>query len=213
MKIEDINLRQVDFTDYYASIKKKNQIYLHHTAGSVDGERQFGFWQGDPVKVATCVCISRDGEVVQGFSSRYWAYHLGMRSGHFADHGLEYRNLDMGSIGIEICNWGWLKERGGEFYTYVGSKLPADRVERLDKPFRGHEYWEAYTDAQIESVRKLLLLWRDQYGIDVSYKEDIWDVNRRALSGENGLYTHNSVRPDKADVYPSAGLIKMLKEL
>ena len=213
MKIEDINLRRVDFTDYYASTTKKSQIYLHHTAGSAEGERQFGFWQGDPVKVATCVCVSRSGEVVQGFSSKYWAYHLGMRGSHFANYGLGYKNLDMGSIGIEICNWGWLTKKGDKFYTYVGSELSSDKVVKLDKPFRGHEYWEAYTDAQIESVRKLLLLWKETYGIDVRYNEDIWDVTKRALAGENGVFTHNSVRPDKTDVYPNPGLIEMLKSL
>jgi len=213
MDIKDIKIRSVEFTDYYASMHKKVQIYLHHTAGSAEGERQFGFWQGDPVKVATCVCVSRNGEVVQGFSSKYWAYHLGMRSSHFANHGLSYKNLDMGSIGIEICNWGWLKERDGKFYTYVGSELPRDRVVKLDKPFRGHEYWEAYTDEQIESVRKLLLLWSDRYGIDLAYNDDIWDVSKRALSGENGVFTHNSVRPDKTDVYPDPRLIEMLRGL
>jgi N-acetyl-anhydromuramyl-L-alanine amidase AmpD len=213
MDISEINLKSVVFDDYYASTKTKNQIYLHHTAGSAEGERQFGFWQGDPIKVATCVCVSRNGEVVQGFSSKYWAYHLGMRGTHFATHGLPYKNLDMGSIGIEICSWGWLTERDGKFYTYVGSELPSHRVMKLNQPYRGHQYWEDYTDEQVESVRKLLLLWKDRYGIDVSYNEDIWDISKRALTGENGVFTHNSVRPDKTDVYPNPKLVAMLKGL
>ena len=213
MNVSDINIKSVEFDDYYASMKTKNQIYLHHTAGSAEGERQFGFWQGDPVKVATCVCISRDGTVVQGFSSKYWAYHLGMRNSHFAAHGLPYKNLDMGSIGIEICNWGWLTKKGDKFYTYVGSELPSHRVMKLEEPFRGHQYWENYTPDQIESVRKLLLLWKERYGIDVSYNHDIWDVSKRALAGENGVFTHNSVRPDKTDVYPNPALVSMLKGL
>jgi hypothetical protein len=106
-----------------------------------------------------------------------------------------------------------LKEKDGKFYTYVGSELPRDRVVKLEKPFRGHEYWEAYTDEQIESVRKLLLLWSDRYGIDLTYNDDIWDVTKRALSGENGVFTHNSVRPDKTDVYPDPRLIEMLRGL
>lgn len=208
-----MNLKQVKFTDYYRGQHKKNQVYLHHTAGAAEGELTFQFWQGDPVKVATCVAISRDGTIVQGFSSKYWAYHLGMRTKHFASHGLPYRSLDKHSIGIEICSWGWLTQKGGEFYTYTGKKLPADRVIKLDKPYRGHEYWEKYTDEQLESVIELLLLWKDRYGIDLTYNDDIWDTNARALGGQNGVYTHNSVRPDKADVYPDPRLIAMLKEL
>ena len=106
-----------------------------------------------------------------------------------------------------------MTKKGDKFYTYVGSELSSDKVVKLDKPFRGHEYWEAYTDAQIESVRKLLLLWKDTYGIDVRYNDDIWDVTKRASAGENGVFTHNSVRPDKTDVYPNPGLIEMLKSL
>lgn len=213
MKIEDINLRKIKFTDFYAQVHEKSQVYLHHTAGAAEGERQFSFWQHDPIKVATCVCISRDGEVVQGYSSKYWAYHLGMSKRHFNVFDLPYKNLDRTSIGVEICNWGWLTKKGDDFYTYVGSLVPSHRVMKLNQPYRGHQYWEDYTDEQIESVRKLLLLWKDRYGIDVSYNEDIWDVSKRALKGENGVFTHNSVRPDKTDVYPNPKLVAMLKGL
>jgi hypothetical protein len=136
-----------------------------------------------------------------------------MKTSHFANFDLAYKNLDKISIGVEICNWGWLTERSGEFYTYVGSKIPKERVIALDKPYRGHTYWEAYTDAQIESVRELLVLWRDRYGIPIGYDEKIWDMHRGALMGEPGVYTHNSVRPDKTDVSPQPKLIDMLKKL
>jgi len=208
-----MNLRQIKFTDYYAEAHSKNQVYLHHTAGAAEGERTFSIWQSDPVKVATCVAISRDGEIVQGYSSKHWAYHLGLKNKFFAEFGLPYKGLDKSSIGIEICNWGFLRQEGGKFYTYVNKELPADRVIKLEKPFRGHEYWENYTDEQIESVRELLLLWHERYGIDLTYNEDIWAVTPRALKGENGVYTHCSVRPDKGDVYPHPGLIAMLKGL
>jgi N-acetyl-anhydromuramyl-L-alanine amidase AmpD len=208
-----MNLRQIKFSDYNAEVHPKSQIYLHHTAGAAEGERQFSFWSNDKVRVATCVCISRDGEIVQGFGSKYWAYHLGMKTSHFANFDLAYKNLDKISIGVEICNWGWLTERSGEFYTYVGSKIPKERVIALDKPYRGHTYWEAYTDAQIESVRELLVLWRDRYGIPIGYDDKIWDMHRGALMGEPGVYTHNSVRPDKTDVSPQPKLIDMLKKL
>lgn len=208
-----MNLRQVRFSDYYVDVHPKSQVYLHHTAGSAEGERQFQFWSNDKVRVATCVCISRDGEIVQGFSSKYWAYHLGMRTSHFANFDLAYKNLDKISIGVEICNWGWLTERSGDFYTYVGSRIPKERVITLEEPYRGHRHWEAYTDAQIESVRELLVLWRDRYGIPIGYDEGIWDMHRGALMGEPGVYTHNSVRPDKTDVSPQPKLIEMLKSL
>ncbi|MFN9953859.1 MAG: peptidase C14 caspase catalytic subunit P20, partial [bacterium] len=71
----------------------------------------------------------------------------------------------------------------------------------------------AYTDAQIESVRQLLLYWNKIHGIDLTYNEDIWQVSDRALKGENGVFTHNSYRKDKTDVSPQPKLIAMLKAL
>lgn len=208
-----MNLKQIKFNGYYREEAPKRQVYLHHTAGSADGDRQFQFWEADAVKVATCVCVSRSGEVVQGFGSKYWAYHLGLGQKHFKAAGVRYVNLDKVSIGIEVCNWGWLKKDGDNFFTYTGTKLHKDRVVELEQPYRGQRYWEAYTPEQIEAVRELLVLWRDRYNIDMTYNQDIWDVTKRALSGQNGLYTHNSVRADKTDVYPHPGLVAMLKEL
>lgn len=206
--------RAKNFTNYFRARNTKSQVYLHHTAGGADGQAQFSFWQADTTPVATCVCISRDGTIDQGYGSEYWAYHLGLGTKHFAVQGLPYKQLDKLSIGVEICNWGWLTKKGDKFYTYVNTVVPADRVIELEAPYKGHKYWEAYTDEQIASVRDLLLHWRKRYGIPVAYSEaDMWGVSHNAMSGEPGLYTHNSVRGDKTDIYPHPGLIAMLKSL
>ena len=97
-----MNLRQIKFTDYYAEAHSKNQVYLHHTAGAAEGERTFSIWQSDPVKVATCVAISRDGEIVQGYSSKHWAYHLGLKNKFFAEFGLPYKGLDKNLEAITV---------------------------------------------------------------------------------------------------------------
>lgn len=204
-----MNIKQVHFEGYYASQHPKNQVYLHHTAGGPSGEAVFRYWDKTSVNVATCVCISNDGTIVQGFSSRNWAYHLGLKAGIFAKYGLPYKSLDKTSVAIEICNYGFLTEKNGKFYNYVGGVC--NDVYELETPYKGHKYWENYTDAQIESVRELLLLWRDRYGIDLTYNSDIWEVTPRALRGDNGVFTHNSIRRDKADIYPHHKIIEMLK--
>jgi len=56
-------------------------------------------------------------------------------------------------------------------------------------------------------------LWKDRYQIPLTYHQDIWDVTPRALKGEAGVFTHNSVRFDKVDVYPHPKLVTMLKSL
>jgi N-acetyl-anhydromuramyl-L-alanine amidase AmpD len=216
-----MNIKQVSFpaNQYIAEEHPKKQIYLHHTAGNADGVKVFQHWEGNQERIATCVTISGpgqgcvDGQIIQGFSSKHWAFHLGLKESTFQKAGLPYKSLDKISIGIEICNWGQLTQKDGKFFTYVNRELPASQVCELEKPFKGHKFFHNYTDAQIESVKQLLLLWKERYGIPLDYYEDIWDITPRALKAASGVFTHNSVRKDKVDVYPHPKLIQMLKSL
>jgi hypothetical protein len=161
-----------------------------------------------------------DGEICQAFSSKNWAYHLGIKPDVFRSRGVAYQNLDKLSIGIEICNWGPLEKVGvgpgtnSKFFNYVNREVPASQVCELDKPYKGHKYYHAYTDAQIESVRQLLVYWNEVYKIPLDYKaSDMWDVSTNALKGLPGVYTHNSYRRDKTDISPQPKMIAMLESL
>ena len=103
--------------------------------------------------------------------------------------------------------------KNGKFYNYVNRVVPENEVVKLDKPHRGHQFYHVITDAQIEATKDLLLLWKDRFSIPLTYNEDIWDITPRALRGEPGVFTHNSVRFDKVDVSPQPKLIEMLKSL
>lgn len=213
MSFDLSTIKQVPFENYYNEKIDKSQIYLHHTAGGPSGESVFKFWESDPVRVATCVCISNDGTIVQGFSSSRWAYHLGLKSSAFTQMRAPYLPLDKMSIGIEICNWGPLTLKEGKYLTYVNKPLKDSEIIKLDVPFKNHLYWHNYTDKQIESTINLLKLWGEKYQIPLTYNEDIWDLTARAFKGEKGVYTHNSVRKDKSDVYPHPKLVEALKSL
>ena len=208
-----MKLVQVPFKDYYHQESHKSQIYLHHTAGTGKGDDVYKWWGKDKPRVATCVVVDRDGTIKQGFGSQYWAYHLGLSNLHFKAHSLPYFNLDKVSIGIELISWGILTKKGEKYLNYVGGVVPVEEVEVLDKPFRGSKYYHKYTDAQLESIADLLKLWNERYNIDISYKDDIWDVTPRALRGEKGVFTHCSVRSDKSDVFPQKNLIELLRSL
>jgi N-acetyl-anhydromuramyl-L-alanine amidase AmpD len=213
------NLIQVPFLEsqYVKEETNKTQIYLHHTAGNASGVATFKFWESNKERVATCVCISgpgaNDGQVVQGFSSKYWAFHLGLKESTFNNVGLPYKSIDKNSIGIEICNWGNLTKVGDKFFTYTNREIPANEVIELDVPYKGQRFFHNYSNAQIESVKNLLLLWKVRYNIPLKYRDDIWQISKNALSGVPGVYTHNSVRNDKIDIYPHPKMIEMLKSL
>jgi len=212
----------LDSSEYIRKAVPKKQIVLHHTAGNSSGKNVARAWNNDKRgRIGTCVLISGknsknsyDGEIVQCFSSKYWAYHLGVKSEVFKAKGLSWKNLDALSIGIEICNWGQLEKRGDKFYNYVDGEVPLDEVCELDIPYKGHKYYHAYTDAQIEAVRQLLVFWKINYKLDITYKpENMWQVSTDALKGNAGLFSHNSYRKDKVDVAPQPKLIEMLRQL
>ena len=191
----------------------KKQIYLHHTAGNKNPIATIKGWEANKERVATAFVIGYEGTIAQAFSSREWAWHLGVKDSVFKGQKLPYKNLDKYSIGIELTNWAYLVEKDGKYYNYVGGVVDKSEVTWLNKPFKNHKTWHKYSDKQIESLRELLLYLGETYGISLKYNDDIFSLNTRALKGENGLYTHNSVRVDKSDVYPCPRLIQMLKGL
>ena len=217
------HILKVEFSngEYVQEEATKKQIYLHHTAGNSSGVSTFKQWDADSRgRIATCVCISGkgakegDGRIVQGFPSKYWAYHLGAKADIFNGYGVPYKALDKISIGIEICAWGQLEERGGKYYNYVNREVAKEDVCTLDTPYKKHIHFHRYADEQIRSVENLLKYWNQQYDIPINYREeDMWDVSMNALNGVAGVYTHNSVRKDKIDIFPQPEMIQMLKGL
>jgi hypothetical protein len=218
-KIKQLPLKE---TEYFKEEYVKTQIVLHHTAGNASAVNVVNDWNKDTRgRIATCVSISGpgaknsyDGEIVQCFSSRFWAYHLGIKGDVFKAYKVPHQILDRISIGIEICNWGGLDKVGNKFYNYVDREIPADQVTELVEPFKGYKYFHKYSDAQIESVKNLIVYWRDIYNIPLTYDYDqMFKVSVKALKGEKGLYTHNSYRKDKIDIYPCPRMIEMIKNL
>lgn len=212
----------LDKKQYFEKDCLKTQIYLHHTAGRSNGISTYKYWESNTERVATCVTICGkpdagstliDGQIVQGFSSKHWAYHLGLTNAVFKSFNIPYQSLDVISIGIEICNWGCLTKTDRGYESWTGTLIPKEDVCVLDKAYKGYKYYHNYTDAQIESVRQLLVYWNKRYNIPLTYNEDIFELNERALKGDAGVYTHNSVRKDKTDIYPHPKMVDMLKSL
>lgn len=224
MALDLSKIRQIPLSEnqFVKEETPKKQIVLHHTAGNASGVGTISMWDTDDRgRIATCVTISGpgakgtyDGEICQAFSSKYWAYHLGIKPEVFKAYKVSYQRLDKIAIGVEICNWGPISFRDGKYYNYVNREVPADQVTKLDKPYKGHLFYHKYSDAQIQSVKDLLVYWKGIYKIDLTYDYDrMFTVNTKALKGENGLYSHNSYRKDKSDIYPCPRMIAMLKTL
>ena len=203
-------------------------VFIHHTAGWNNPYDTINSWnRDDRGRIATQYCIGGvsikskddkyDGIVVESFPNNYIGWHLG-KVGDF--------NISKKSIGIELNNFGYVERKGDKFYNYVGTEVPKDMICDLGFTFRGHQYWHKYTDAQIESLR-LLLLHIDKIYPNTNIRsgipsllidcdpEEAFEFNSSLYSGKilNGLWTHTNVRKDKFDCFPQVELINMLKTL
>ena len=191
---------------YFKEKTFKNQIVLHHTAGGGNAENVIHGWNFNQERVATAFVIDDKGEVFKCFEPDFWAYHLGLKNNFNVP-------LNKGSIGIEVCNWGQLiKDKDGVYWNYYKKVVPPEQVAVIKK-FRGFEFYHKYNEAQIESLRKLILELCATFNISKTYRSDMWDVSKNALGGHNGIYTHVSYRADKNDMSPQIDLVEMLKGL
>lgn len=193
---------------YIPEVVHKDQIVLHHTASGSTAVADANYWKSTPERVATAFIIDRNGTIYQCFSSGYWAYHLGMKANMGGVAG-----LDKGSIGIELDSWGILTEQNGKYYSWTKEEVPKERVQVYPKPFRGSKYYEKYTAAQLQSAKELVQFLAAKYKIPTTYRPEIFDVDKKALSKVAGTYTHVSFRKDKSDCHPQPELIAMLKSL
>lgn len=226
MSVIDV-IKLVEFPDdqYIKEETQKVQIYLHHTAGNSNPFNVVEDWARTEERIATAFIIGgrppkgigqwKDGQIVQCFSSKHWAHHLGIKANSVPPKSKAPLEIAKKSIGIEICNWGWVSKRpDGKFINYVGGIMNPDEIIDLGFNYKGYRFWHNYTDAQISSVKELLKFLCEKWKIPSVYKgTEIFDIDVRAFQGEPGIWTHNSVRKDKTDIYPHPKIIEMLKTL
>ena len=203
-------------------------FFIHHTAGWDNPFNTINSWNRDKRgRVATQYCIGGtnvkgkeakyDGVVVECFPNNYLGWHLG-KVGNF--------KISKMSGGVELNNFGYLTKKGDKYYTYVNTEVKPEFVCDLGYKFRGHQYWHAYSDKQIESLRLLILHLKDIYpkmdlvnGIpkllkDGVHPKDAFEFNEDAYYARQfGLWSHTSVRKDKFDCFPQKELVEMLKAL
>jgi len=206
---------KVDFPqDQYIPRKtKKTQIVLHHTVSGRGVNGDINTWLRDSRRIATHIIVDWKGVPYQCYSSSYWGYHIGVKKISFKKMGLPYIFLEDNSIGIEIDSYGGLIKKNNKWFTIYGNEISKERVVEYPNGFRGYYGFEKYTDAQIETVRDLLIFWNKKYDISLEYNEDMWDISKDALSGKSGVWAHVSYKKSKSDCHPQLELIEMLKGL
>jgi len=211
---------------FYDGPTPKKQIYIHHTAGATKSpSRTIAGWSKRTDHVATHYITNNLGNKEQLYADEAWANHLGIKKAVFNRAGVKFQNLNKISLGIEMQSYGWCDLRNGKYITYYKNELSADRVGKpIGKngsfiSYKGHKYYEKYNSANIAHVKTIVTGWMSKYSIPFHYDYDQLfpnlgeSISKKALQGEKGVFTHNSVRTGKSDVWPQKELIDMLKSI
>ncbi|MEM7375363.1 MAG: N-acetylmuramoyl-L-alanine amidase [Bacteroidota bacterium] len=149
--------------------KPKTQIVLHHTVGVAEGDLRT--LSKENYHVSTAYVLGRDGTIYQLFAPQEWSNHLGAN---------EVVNPKLGSarsIGIEVSNFGWLREGKGEhagklmtLYNQVYCSMEdKDAYVELPKPYRFHKYYASFTEEQYESIIVMLRYLTNEFNIPKTF--------------------------------------------
>ena len=209
--------------EYFEDETKKEYIFLHHTAGWNNPYQVIDSWSNDTRgKIATEFVVgginfknndlTYNGMALKCFPKNNHAYHLGGAPINGKMH--------QGSVGIEICNFGWVSLQEKKFLTYTGAEMPASHVVRLKSKFRGYEYYHKYTEKQIAKVEQLIKYESALHGIDSSiglptmikkFGAKAFDKYDDIVAGKvKGILSHTNVRSDKTDLSPQPDMMEML---
>jgi len=212
---------------YVTTPIKKEYIFLHHTAGWDNPYAVVDDWAKDSRgRIATEFIIggkniktgssTYDGICLRTFKTNGWASHLGPKP---IDQYMHSH-----SIGIELCNFGWLTCKDHKYYNYLGQEVPTGEIIQLKEEFRGYLFWHKYSEEQIAKLKELLLYLATETGIDITVglKKIINRVGANKAFGYwdditagkvKGLLTHANVRRDKFDCSPQPLLVDMIMSL
>lgn len=224
--------------EYFAGPTPKQWIFLHHTAGWHNPGNVIDNWAADSRgAIATEFIIggqsirnndnTHDGQIMQAFPTGGYAWHLGIGNSEM------HRN----AVGIEVCSFGqltadgyyrtlsgqqiWQPMKKGKFYTYVGTEVHPEQVVKLAKPFRTFQYWQRYSNQQIEALARLILHIANRDNIDVrkglpqlvrKQGAKAFDTCNPELAKQTpGLWCHANLTTAKLDMFPQEELVEMLR--
>lgn len=181
-------------TQFFGEAQPKSLIVLHHTAGAT-ALSTFRFLASRPAPVAVAYLVARDGTIFELFDPRLWAFHLGVPG---SGRGMERR-----SIGIELANEGALFGFPDNLFAFGGPEEGTrftGTVFDAGRPWRGHRWFAAYTEAQTEAaialVDHLLTSFHVPRQTPAEHTGTLRDLTFQ------GVISHHHVRPDKTDVHP-----------
>ena len=213
----------INALQYFDTETTKTQIVLHHTAGRRGAKAEIEDWIESQPKVLTHYIIDRSGQGNYIFDTKYWAYHLGAGG----------KAANKRSISIEIVAIGFVTQNAkGEWVDNYGTIIPETDTTipykcvgpgkndfiPMREGYKGYKRYQKYTDKQIQSLKTILTnIKKNHPEIEIKMDEDQWKDMFPPESGanpnfsKNGIYSHNTWRSDKSDIFPQLELLRMIQ--
>jgi N-acetyl-anhydromuramyl-L-alanine amidase AmpD len=149
---------QLPSNNYIPIVSTKKQIVIGNTFNK-DMLHYTGWlhrYNGNYKKTAHFT-ITKDGKIYNHFDSKYFSHF-------FKDNKLNEK-----SIIILLENEGYLikKNKKLEFINWVGSIYnESDKI--FEKKWRGYNYWDSYSEKQMESLSELVLMLCERFNLPVT---------------------------------------------
>lgn len=136
-------------------------IVIHYTGD--DSLSSTVKWLCDrQARASAHIVVGESGEMVQLVPFNHIAWHAG--KSHF--NGLS--SFNHFSIGIELVNPGKLVKVGDVYRAWFGKEYPHNRVVTTMSPENDKdEHWCSYPVPQLKALKKLILLLKSHYPIDL----------------------------------------------
>lgn len=148
-----------------------------------------------------------DGIIINVYDDAYWSEFIKTKN----------NNFNKNTINICLCCSGPLKKLSdGVFINNFNIIVDNNDVVELTQPYKGHVYWEKYTEKQIESLKNLIYHLCKKHNIEIiktNYDVAWFNYNVKNINSYNFIDTGGRIDKNEFGLFPQAEIIEMLNEL
>ncbi len=140
-------------------------LVIHYTASGPSADIA-AYFKNPAAEVSAHLVVRRDGTITQCVAFDDVAWHAG-KSEWVDKAGKTHIGLNSDSIGIEIENWGPLKQTASGYVSWTGQSVESSKVVEARHKYGTPDCgWEIFTEAQIETTIAAARAICAAYGID-----------------------------------------------
>lgn len=184
-----VKISKIEGIEPVGNYKRKKQIILTHTARNLrDYISSLKYRYNGNNKKLPHYIISRDGTIYNIIPPNTYSNYMDVRS------------HNKNSVIISLENLGWLRKNplNSYYVNWIGNE---HRDSIYERKWRGHYFWQPYTEEQNKSLIELVDFICDEFNIP---KEIIGhNVKVEGIEKFNGIVTKSNYYTESTDLNPA----------